>query len=68
MKDLSTRNALARSPSIKDIEQERFALFEWMISGEATAHDLVCLSFLQGMITGEQYADFLEIEKNCEGD
>lgn len=45
---------------------EKFNLYMRMIEGKASAHDLVRLSFLREMITAEQYADFLEIEKDCE--
>jgi hypothetical protein len=45
---------------------EKFHLYEKMKSGKASAHDLVRLSFLMGMINAEQYADFLQIEKDCE--
>lgn len=35
-----------------------------MIAGQATSRELARLSFLRGMISDEEYADFLEIEKN----
>jgi hypothetical protein len=47
-----------------DTTQEKIHLYDRMITGKATARELVRLSLLRGMITVEQYADFLEIEKN----
>ncbi len=47
--------------------EEKVSLYEKMMTGQASAHELIRLSFLRGMITDEQYADFLEIDKhNCD--
>ena len=50
-----------RSPSNR--MQEKIDLYQRMISGEATARELVRLSLLRGMITAGDYVDFLKIEK-----
>jgi hypothetical protein len=47
--------------------QEKIDLYEKMMQGKATSRELVRLSFLRGMITSEDYDDFLQIEKDCEG-
>lgn len=44
---------------------ERLYLFEKMTKDEASMRELVCLSYLRGMITKEMYLDFLQIEKDC---
>ena len=48
----------------KDGELE-FKLYEKMMEGKASSREIVYLSLLRGMITEEQYARFLEIEKSC---
>jgi hypothetical protein len=46
--------------------QEKIDLYEKMMQNKATSRELFRLSFLRGMITSEDYADFLQIEKDCE--
>lgn len=47
-------------------EEERYYLYDKMLNGEASSREIVYLSLLSGMINEEQYADFLQIEKDCE--
>lgn len=49
-----------------DSGKEKVYLYEKMMKGEASARELVYLSLLKGMITKEQYLDYLQIEKDCE--
>jgi len=56
-------------PKLSDAEQDEcYQLYKRMMAGKATSQELIRLSLLKGMITAEQYADYLEIEKNCEED
>lgn len=42
---------------------EKVRLFKRMEEGKASAHEIVYLTFLRGMISKDQYEDFKEIEK-----
>lgn len=42
---------------------ERYRLYDQMLLGKATARELVYLFLLMDIITVEQYAYFIEIEK-----
>jgi hypothetical protein len=57
-----------RDKSLSAISREKIYLYERMEAGGATSRELVRLSLLFGMITSEQYADFLKIEKDCAKD
>jgi len=48
--------------------EEQTHLYEKMMQGNATGHELVKLSFLREMISEEQYTNYLQIEKDCEED
>lgn len=51
-----------RRSNLKD--SERVSLYQKMLLDEASAKELVRLSYLMGMITSERYDDFLKIEKD----
>jgi hypothetical protein len=48
-----------------DSIKEKIYLFDKVQNGEASARELIYLSFLTGMTTKEQYLDYLQIEKDC---
>ena len=52
------RNALSEAG-----KEESYQLFARMMSDKITMRELVCLSFLRGLTSAENYAYFLEIEK-----
>lgn len=63
-KALTGRNKKRKSKKkITGDADERFKLYDKMMRGEASCREIVYLSFLKGMITKEQYADYLQIEK-----
>lgn len=47
--------------------REKLELYEKMENGTASAHDLVKMSLFAGMISKEEYQDFLEIEREYGG-
>lgn len=48
-----------------DSGKEKLHLYGKVMNGEASCQEIVYLSFLRGMITKEQYLDYLQIEKDC---
>lgn len=50
-------------PNLSDITLEKIHLFDKLKNDEATALELVKLSFLCDMITAKEYDEYLEIEK-----
>lgn len=48
---------------LSDIELENIHLYKRMMKDKATLLELVHLSYLRGMITAEDYAQYLEIER-----
>lgn len=48
------------------VEAEQYYLHDKMMADEASNQEIVYLSLLRGMITQEQYLDFLQIEKDCD--
>lgn len=50
---------------VSETTKEKIDLYRKMIAEEATSHDLMRLSFLRGMISEEEYADYLKIEDFC---
>ena len=61
-KRYKTKNPIKFTDPVK----EKIYLFDKMQKGKASNRELVYLSFLRGMITKEQYLDYLQIEKDCE--
>ncbi|CRX39585.1 hypothetical protein [Estrella lausannensis] len=55
-----------RNPSKKQLREsaiKKMELFERAMRGEASTHELVKMSLDRGMISQEQYEDFLRIER-----
>jgi hypothetical protein len=58
------KNRKAKAPiKFNDSVEEQAYLFDKVMKGKASMRELVYLSFLRGMVTEEQYADYLKIEK-----
>jgi hypothetical protein len=53
------------SIKITDSRKEKVYLYDKMMKGEASCREIIYLSLLRGMITKEQYLDYLQIEKDC---
>lgn len=49
----------------KKSAQDKMVLFNKVISGESTDQELMQISLLRGIITQEQYEDYLKIEEDC---
>ena len=60
--DTMNRKSPKILPKGSDTKKEKVYLFERMLDGTATSHDLVRLSLLRGMISNKEYEEFLEIE------
>jgi len=52
-------------PNFSDESLEKLYLYSRVESGEASSLEMVRLSLLVGMISEDQFAEYLEIEKEC---
>jgi hypothetical protein len=47
--------------TFSDVEEEKCYLFKRMMADKASAQEIMRLSFLRGVTSKEEYADFLDI-------